>query len=39
MEKTIPLCPLAVTGEEEEINLQYQETWYGKTLTKKYSTC
>ena len=33
MEKTNPSCPLAVTGEEEEeINLQYQEIWYGETL-------
>jgi hypothetical protein len=33
-EKTIPPCPLAVTGEEEdEINHQYQETWHGETMT------
>jgi hypothetical protein len=26
MEKTILLCPLIVTGEDEKINLQYQKT-------------
>ena len=33
MEKTNLPYPLAITGEEEEeINLQYQEIWYGETL-------
>ena len=32
MEKTNPSCLLAVV-EEEEINPQYQETWYEETLT------
>ena len=32
IEKMIPPCPLAV-AREEEINPQYQETWYEETLT------
>ena len=32
MEKTILPYPCAVAGEEE-INLQYQQTWHGETLT------
>jgi hypothetical protein len=34
MEKTIPLFPFTVAGEEEEeIKLQYQEIWHEETLT------
>jgi hypothetical protein len=33
MEKPVPPYPLAIAGEEEEINLQHQETWNRKTLT------
>jgi protoheme ferro-lyase len=34
MEKTIPSFPFTVAAEEkEEIKLQYQEIWHGKTLT------
>jgi hypothetical protein len=33
MEKTIPSCHLIIAEEEEEINPESQETWYGETLT------
>jgi len=34
MEKTIPPCPLAVAGaEEEEINPQNQETWHREKIS------
>jgi hypothetical protein len=34
MEKAIPSFSFTVAGEEkEEIKLQYQEIWHGKTLT------
>jgi len=34
MKKTISLCPLTITGEEEEINPHHQrKTWHRETLT------